>query len=64
MFSALTITSTKQGLDFDAATSANVFAIVEKIEGLVAFATRAILTVKSGLASLSRRVLSAPLVQV
>ena len=34
MFSALTITSTKQGFAFDAAASAGAFAVIEKVADL------------------------------
>jgi hypothetical protein len=36
MFSALTITSTKQGFTFDAAASADAFAAIERIARFVA----------------------------
>jgi hypothetical protein len=53
MFSALTITSTKQGFTFDAAASARAFAI---IEGLIGFAAELVRAVPASKVSLSRPV--------
>lgn len=40
MFSALTITSTKQGFAFDAAASASAFAVIERLADLVVAVVR------------------------